>query len=214
MPAQPQGGREFLDRERDPVRAAGHHAHQVRFRFGAEQCGEDGGDAGAGERSEVDLRQLARPAQLRPGRAQAMISRQLVAAVAADHGDRAAADGAGQGREQVQRRVVGPLQIVEEHGEPAGPRHLRQDRGHRRGQCRLADLGRRRPEPGHDQRQLTPWAAGIRGRDQPLLINRPAGDMGWPLAVGVRTWASTSYTADFRPAAQPRRTGWPAPAST
>ena len=36
----------------------------------------------------------------------------------------------------------------------------------------------------------------------------------WPLAVGVRTWSSTSYTVDFRPAAQPRRTGWPSTAST
>ena len=133
VPAQPQGGGEFLDRERDPVRAAGHRAHQVRFRFGAEQRGEDGGDAGAGERSEVDLRQLARPAQLRPGRAQAMISRQLVAAVAADQGDRAAADGAGQGREQVQRRVVRPLQIVKEHSEPTGSGHAHQSRAHRRG---------------------------------------------------------------------------------
>jgi hypothetical protein len=84
VPGQPQGGREFLDRERDPVRAARHRAHQVRFRFGAEQRAEDGGDAGAGERGEVDFRQLARPAQLRAGGAQAVIPRQLVAAVAAD----------------------------------------------------------------------------------------------------------------------------------
>ena len=152
MPAQPEGGREFLDRERDPVRAAGHRAHQIRFRFGAEKRGEDGGDAGAGERSEVDLRQLARPAQLRPGRAEAMISRQLVAAVAADQGDRAAADGAGQGRKQVQRRVVRPLQIVEEHGEPAWSRHTRQGRADRRGQSGLAGLGRRRAKPGQDKR--------------------------------------------------------------
>ena len=128
-----------------------------------------------------------RPAQLRPGRAQAMISRQLVAAVAADQGDRAAADGAGQGREQVQRRVVCPLQIVEEHGEPAGPRHARQGRAHRRGQGRPAGLGRRRAKPRQHQRQLMPGppAPGGLGRRAQGPPPRPRpGPMGWPLARG------------------------------
>ena len=122
MPAQPQRGREFLDGERDPVRAAGHRAHQLRPWLGPQQRGEDDSHAGVGERGEVDFREAPDTAQLRPDRAQPVISRQFVAAVAADQAHRAAAEGVGQRREQVQRRLVRPLQVVEEQDQAAAGR--------------------------------------------------------------------------------------------
>src|SRR5262249_12099840 len=74
-----------------------------------------------------------------------------------------------------------------------------------------------RPSPGPADgtgSRPSPRPTGAAGRISARSSPRPGRSMNWPLAAGPRTWASTSYTADFRPAAQPRRTGWPAPAST
>ena len=62
-----------------------------------------------------------------------MTAGQLIAAVTANQGDREAACRIGQSRQQIQARLIGPLQVVEEHRHGAAASRGGQHRAHRRG---------------------------------------------------------------------------------
>jgi hypothetical protein len=82
-----------------------------------------------------------------------MTAGQLIAAVTANQGDREAACRIGQSRQQIQARLIRPLQVVEEHRHGAAASRGGQHRAHRRGHSRRAGLGRHGAELGHDLRE-------------------------------------------------------------
>ena len=79
--------------------------------------GQHHDDVLVAERAEVDLGELAAPAQLGADGAEAVVARKLVAAVTADQRDRDVARGFGQRGQQAERGLVGPLQVVKEQRE-------------------------------------------------------------------------------------------------
>ena len=174
--------RQLLDVERDAVRALVQHGHDVVVeRLAGDRLGEPRGVL-ARERPQRDLDRLADPAQLGAQAAQAVrVGRHLVAREP-DQQQRRLAQTGGDAREQQQRRLVGPVEIVEHDGDRAV-------RGH---------LGERAPQR-LDQRRLP----GIQGRD-PELRAAAARDTGasGPQASATsvawrrhwrRTWATGSY---------------------
>ena len=85
--------------------------------------GQHPGHVLVAKRTDVDLGELAAPAQLGADGAEAVVARELVAAVTADQHDRDIARGVGQSGQQAERGLVGPLQVVEEQRErPAAAR--------------------------------------------------------------------------------------------
>jgi hypothetical protein len=110
--AQRQG--EFGDGERQAVGPAGHHRGQRGLRNRSPQAGQHLLHVVVAERAEFDLGQPVIPAQQRPDGAQAMTAGKLVAAVAAGQDDRETVRRVGQGRQQVEARLVRPLEVVEE----------------------------------------------------------------------------------------------------
>ena len=86
------------------------------------------------KRTDVDLGELAAPAQLGADGAEAVVARKLVAAVTADQHDRDIARGVGQRGQQAERGLVGPLQVVEEQRERPACGQAAQHRAHPRRQ--------------------------------------------------------------------------------
>ena len=83
-----QGQGQFLHGERDPVSPAGHRRGQGRLGLPAEQVGQHQDHVLIAQRTDVDLGELAAPAQLGADGTQAVVARKLVAAVTADQRDR------------------------------------------------------------------------------------------------------------------------------
>ena len=121
--AQREG--QFLDGEREPVSPPSHHRRQRRLRHRPEQPGQHPGYVLVTERRQLYLGELMISPQQGPNRPEAMAARKLVATVTADHGDREAATRISQGRQQAERSLVGPLQVVEEQSSRDGPRPRR-----------------------------------------------------------------------------------------
>ena len=96
------------------------------------------------ERSQRQLVELARAAQVVAQAADPVGAREAVGAVGGDHEQRQLTQRLGERGQDLQRRLVGPLQVVEEDDGVA----LGRDRGERRAQ-RLEQRRRgRRPPPG------------------------------------------------------------------
>ena len=130
--AQREG--QFLDGEREPVGPAGHRRGQRRLRRRPPQAGQHVRHVVIAERAELDLGELVVSAQQRPDGAQAMTAGELIAAVTANQGDREAACRIGQSRQQVEARLIRPLQVVEEQRQGAAASRGGQHRAHGRGQ--------------------------------------------------------------------------------
>jgi hypothetical protein len=141
------------------------------------------------ERAELDLGEPVVSAQQRPDGTQAMTAGELIAAVTANQGNREAACRIDQGRQQVQARLIGPLQVVEEQRHGAAASCGGQHRAYRRGQRRRAGLGRHGAQFGHDLRENSrerPGSAAdsraqraghqLIGRTRPCARRLPEGD--------------------------------------
>ena len=72
--------------------------------------------------ARIELLQLAAAAQLVAQPAQLVVARQPVRAVGGDHGDRHLPERRRERREQLERHLVGPVQIVEHRDDRRGPR--------------------------------------------------------------------------------------------
>ena len=127
--SQPAAGRqrpgELLDEERDAPGAVVERAGQPSGRGGAEHAPGELRRPLRGERLERQLRQQVVAAQVVAEPPERVRARDLVRAVAADHEHRQFAQRAGEGRQQLERGIVGPLEVVEQHDR----RPLGRDRG-------------------------------------------------------------------------------------
>ena len=144
--AQREG--QLLHGEREPVGPAGHHRGQRRLRRRPPQAGQHLSHVAVAERAELDLGEPVIPAQQRPDGAQTMTARELIAAETADQSDRQAPCRIGQRGQQVEARLIRPLQVIEEQRQSAAARRGGQHRAHSRGQSRRAGLGRGAPSSG------------------------------------------------------------------
>jgi hypothetical protein len=152
-PAGLESGGELLDEERDAVGAVVQRGGEPLAHGAAEHVLGQRRGATRAERLDRELPQHAVAAQLVAQPPQRMGARDLVRPVGGEHEDRQLAQRAGQRGQQLECRVVGPLQVVEQHdGGPVGG-HLGQapaDRLEQRGAVALfggaAELGEEQRE--------------------------------------------------------------------
>jgi hypothetical protein len=112
--ARGERGRELLDEEGDAPGAVVQRAREPRGGRGVEHpLGERGG-APLAQRADRQLTQLSRAAQVVAQAPERMGARDLVAAEGADHEDRQLVQPRREGGEELERRVVGPLEVVEQ----------------------------------------------------------------------------------------------------
>jgi hypothetical protein len=128
-----------------------HGRERRRHRLLQHVLGERRG-LGLAERRDLELAQRARAAKVGPQTAQRVVARQLVRTVGADDEHAQLRQRRGERAEQLERRRVGPLQVVEQHhGGPSlgergerAPDRLEQRRAVTRD--RLAELGQQHRE--------------------------------------------------------------------
>ena len=154
LDARRERRRQLLHVERDAVRALVQHGHDVIVqRLPGDRLGEPRGVL-ALERAQRDLDRLADPAQLRAQAAQPVgVGRHLVARER-DEQQRHLAEAGGEVRQQQQRRLVGPVEIVEDDRDGAVRGHLRERAPQRLDQRGLAGVERRDPELGQQRREV------------------------------------------------------------
>jgi len=189
--------RQLLDEERRAARAVVQDARQLRAGRAPREQGEQLTGSFLVERLDDDLLQRAVAPEIVSQPAQRMRPRQLVGAVRRDDEQRHRAQRQRQRGEQLERRLVGPLQVVEQdRGGPLGdhPREPAADRLHERravgAGAPLAELreehgemGAQRPaavEAARDGAQVLPERSddrpvrGLRGRRGAAQQPRPA----------------------------------------
>ena len=152
--ADAQRGRQLLDEERQPLGAVVDRAHERRRGCLAERQHEQLGRLLEVERAQDELVEPARAPQLVAQPPHAVVARQAVRPVGRDHEHRQLAERLGERGEQLERRLVGPLQVVEDDERVAlrgdageHPPHRLEQRRTIRGRGGLAELG-------HEQREL------------------------------------------------------------
>ena len=163
-------GNQLLGKERVAL-AAGVQLVRVHGRqLTAGQAGRLLGHLVAGQRRQPDLPRVpAAPCVGQPA-AHGRFQRRLVAADGRHHGDRVRAPRPGQEGQEVQGGAVGPVHVLDHHGEPGPPGHRRQQLGDP-GEHALA-LAAHRPGPG-------PCIRGLQVRQQArrlgLRVRRDGG---------------------------------------
>ena len=176
--ARLQRGGELLDEERHALRPVVHGVRQAR-RQGAPstRLGQLPARGGV-ERRDGELAQHPAAAQVRAQPAQRVAAADLVGAVRGDDQDRQLAQRRGERREQLERRAVRPLQVVEQHERGRERRQRAADRlEHRRAVARgggWAELGQQHREvlaqrpAAVERRRLAAQAPAQRGHDRPV----------------------------------------------
>ncbi len=143
--------------------------HEVGLRGEWEHAGDELARLGEPERRQQDLLEPACAAQIVAQAAQAVAARQPVGAVAADDQQPARGDRLRERRQHLQRGLVGPLQVVEQHERVA---EARERAAQRLEQRRAVGLRRRLAELGQQPREVGP--------------QRPAGVQALRVRVQVR----------------------------
>jgi hypothetical protein len=146
--AQPQRGRQLLDEERDPLGAVVDRGGERRGDALAERPLEQRARLLAVERPQHDLVEPAGAAQVVAQPPDPVIAREPVGAVGRDRQHRQLAERLGERRQQLERRLVGPLEVVEHEERTAlgsdvrqgAPDRLAQRRAIRR-RCGIPELG-------------------------------------------------------------------------
>ena len=181
------------------------HAGEPRARRGARQLGDQLAGASLVERLEGDLGQHAVAAQVMPQPPQRMRARQLVGAIGGDDQQRQLAQRQRERRQQLDRRVVGPLQVVEQErrralGDDRGQRAADRldERGAIAARARLAELGE---EHGEVAAQRTAAVETAGDRSQVLAQRADDRAVGRP---GRRRGAAQEAHAGERLLGQPR----------
>ncbi len=172
--------RDLLDQERVAVGALEHELHQVGLGRRADDALELRGDLVLREPLELQPAHAARPVPAADQAAQRVRAVQLVGAVREHEQDLRVVQAAHEQRDQLERRAVGPVQVLEhDHERPVAP-GARDGAEHELEQLRgLGPLARQRRvigiELGHEPRQLRPRVAEqrveLRRRD--LMRERP-----------------------------------------
>ena len=180
--ADPHRGRQLLDEERGPLRGLVDRADQRRRGRPVQHHGEQLGHVGASQRPERELVELAGAPQLVAQPPDAVVARQSVGAVDGEHQHRQLGDRLGQRREQLEGRLVGPVQVVEHEHDRLFAREVRQRAADRLHQRRLVGLGGGRSELGQDHRQVRQQRPGpverARVGAQPRAQRRDDGAVG------------------------------------
>jgi hypothetical protein len=192
--ARGQGEAELGDEEGHAVSAIHDRVLKRERRGSAEHAREKLRGGGPVERLHRDLVQPAVTPQLGPQPPDRMPARHVIAPVRRDQQHRLPIKSARERGQEVERRVVGPLQVVEEHGHGLAGGRERQHRPDRLEQRppvarrrRLAELGQQHREM-RPQRNLTrhaglPEHVDDRPIRRPTLLHTEALE---PLQPGVR----------------------------
>ena len=150
--AHAQRDGELAREERHALGAVVDRTHEVGLRGEREHAGDELARLGEPERRQQDLLEPARAAQVVAQAAQAVAARQPVGAVAADDQQPARGDRLRERRQHLQRGLVGPLQVVEQHERVAEARERAAQRLEQRRAVglrgRLAELGQQPREMG------------------------------------------------------------------
>ena len=155
---------ELLDEERDPLGAVVDRAGERRRGRLAERLRQQLGGLLEVERAQHELVEVAGAAQVVAQAPHAVVAREPVGAVGGDHQHRQLAERLGERGQQLERRLVGPLQVVEDDqrvplrgdvGERAA--HRLEQRRAIRGRRGIAELGQQQRELGA-QRAADPRA--------------------------------------------------------
>ena len=110
-----QGRGELLDEERGALRRVVDRSHERRRGGGLEGEREQLGDVAGLQRPKGELLEPAGPPQLVAQPADAVVARQAIGAIGADHEHGEVAERLRERCEQLERRLVGPVQVVEDH---------------------------------------------------------------------------------------------------
>ena len=150
---------ELLDEERHALGAILDRPGQRRRGRAAERLRKQRGGVLELERRERQLAEMAAAAQLVAQAAHAMVARQAVGAVCRDDEHGQLVERRCERRQQLERALVGPLQVVEEDQHVALAGDMRERAPHRLEQGRAVARRSRLAELGQDQRQVRPQRA-------------------------------------------------------
>jgi hypothetical protein len=114
------------------------------------------------ERRQRQLDEPSRATKLVPQAPQPVIPWKPVGAIGGDDEDRQVAERDGERREELERRLVGPLQVVEDDERVAVGGEMRQRGADRLEQRRAVGLGGRRPQLGQQQREVRSQRPALR----------------------------------------------------
>ena len=158
-PARGEGEPELRDEEGNAARAVADGLAQARRGRRPEDLREQGGGGGGVQRLQRDLAQAVVAPQLAAEAPDRVAARDVVAPVGADEQNRVNLERPGQRGQHVERRLVGPLEVVEEHGHRRARRRAREHRPDRleerrpvRGRGRQPQLGQQRGEEAGQRR--------------------------------------------------------------
>jgi hypothetical protein len=152
--AGPECRGHLLDEERHAAGARVQRGHQPRRRLPPQHLLDETGGVLGGERVERQLDQRALATQIVAQPAQRVGPRQLVGAVARHDEQGQLGEARRQCAQELQRRLVRPLQVVEQHRRRAARDHRRQAAADGFEQGRAVVRGPRVAQLGQEQRQV------------------------------------------------------------
>ena len=126
-----RGGRRKLDREeRVALRASAHRCRQLSGQRLIDARGDEGLDVLVGERPELNHDGASGPAKPGAEAVQRMLGRDRVAAVGRDDEHAAPLDRVREVGDEIERRSVGPVQILEQQNDRSAPADVLEDGEH------------------------------------------------------------------------------------
>ena len=167
--ADAEGGGQLAGEERDALRPVVDRAHELGAGCAREHARHSAAVPAESERRQRELVEVARAAQVVAQPAQAVAAREPVGAVGGDDQHPARGDRLAERREHLERGLVGPLQVVEQHERVAEPGEGAVQRLEQR---RAVGLGGRLAE--------------LREQPREVAAQRPAGVEAARLRVQVR----------------------------
>ena len=181
-----RGGRRELDREeRVAFRASAHRCRQLGGQRFVDARGDERLDVLVGERPELDHDGASGPAKPGAEAVQRMLGRDRVAAVGRDDEHAAPLDRVREVGDEIERRSVGPVQILEQQNDRSAPADVLEDGEH---------LG--------EQTQPRRGSVAVRGERGAVRRGRDAG-----AAARAARRGSRRARASGRAGGTPRRAG-------
>ncbi len=181
QPADAKRRAQLLDEERRPLRRVVHGANERRRRCRFEVRGEQRGEVGGLQRPDRELVQQAGAPQLVAQPAQPVVAGEAVGAVGGDDEDAGAGERLGERRQELERRLVGAVQVVEHDEDRRVPGEMGQGAADRLEERRPVGRGGGDAELGQDHREVRserpaarervrfgPQAVAQRGDDRPV----------------------------------------------
>jgi hypothetical protein len=192
-PARRQRSGQLLHKKGHARGASVERGRQHRADGAAKHLGCQRGRILAVERCHHQLAEAAQPAEVGAHATHRMAARDLVAAIGAEQEQRLALERPGQRGQQLQGRVVGPVQIIEEDNGGRAPGDRGKGPAQRLEEGRAVALRGRRPKLGEQAGEV----AGERGADQQRgLIAQPGAQRGGDRAIRDGTLNDRLATED------------------